>query len=1102
MPSICSTVLRRRASLVCVLCALFVLCLTQGFAQTTFGTITGVARDPSGALLSRANVTILEEKTGFTYKGVTSASGVYIIPNLLPGSYTVVVEAPGFQTSRTTGVNLSASQTANVDASLLVAGTGNTTVEVRGSEPILNTQTASLSSVLTPAQMEQMPVITAQKGDEGVYGYAYFNTGVSNARCKSCSIIANGARYIDQQPTVDGITVMSSMDAVGGSTVQPGLQGMGEVNVILANASAQFSQPVQVAMVRKGGSNAFHGGLLYNYNGSHFNAADHFARSVPFRVYNNFGASLGGPILQNRLLFFGDYEGSRESTAVIDTLNVPLAPWRTGDFSSQATPIMNPYTGTPYVGNQIPSDQISAVSQKIQSLYFLQPNYGSPSLQAGNYRALFHPGNNGVTHYDRFDTRIDFRPSETNSFYAGYSYSHMPISAYIAPVIPPFSFRTSLRVATSGVLAWTRTLTANLLNEARIGFARDNNQIKSPVVGDNILAQVGITGVPVMGIPTYPAFSVNGLTSPGGVPNFGGITTNFELTDNVTWVRSAHLVKVGFDLIRDRNSSFYYGGSVYGTYRFTGAFTGSPYADFLLGLPQSTSLTSPAPKPHSVGDWWSAYVEDEWKATNRLTLTAGLRWEGQEPYSEKQDLIYNFNPASGALVVPADALARVSPLFPSNIPIQTAQQAGYPSRNLLDRHFFHFYPRLGVAFRPFGENTVVRAGYAIYDLTAYGSASGLMSGGPFAGSESFTNKMVNGKPLFKFPQPFLANGTIGSQNVNGINPHVSPGFMQQWSLTVEQQVASFDLGASYVGSGTEHLPYMRDLNQPQASTTPFSRSQQPYPNYFSVLWADNGGVDNYNSLQLYAKRPYGRNLVLNSGFTWAKDLTDVQDNSSFGGSPIQDSHHLGANYGNNGAYVARNFFAQAIYTLPFGRNQRFLNGSGSFADHVIGGWRLSAILEKHSGYYFTPSVSGIDSSNTNSFSERPDVVPGISPYAAQKSIAHWLNPAAFKIPGCPDSTPLCTNPQNVGRFGNARINSLVGPGLTDLDLSVYKDLHLGDRALLKLNITATNALNHPNYGLPAADLTTPGTYGVITSTAADLYGQQSRFVDFGMHLQF
>jgi hypothetical protein len=398
---------------------------------------------------------------------------------------------------------------------------------------------------------------------------------------------------------------------------------------------------------------------------------------------------------------------------------------------------------------------------------------------------------------------------------------------------------------------------------------------------------------------------------------------------------------------------------------------------------------------------------------------------------------------------------------------------------------------------------VVRGGYGMYSVTTYGVATGMLSGGPFSGSESFTNKFVNGSPLFSFPQPFLANGTVASQSVNGINPHLRDAYIQQWNLTVEHRVADYDFGGSYVGAKTTNLPYLRDLNQPAASTTPFSNSELPYPNYYSVTWGDNGATENYNAMQLFAKRPYGKDLIVNTGFTWAKDLTDAQgDGNNFGGSVIQNSYDLKAEYGNSKVYPGKDFFAQVLYTLPIGHGQALLSNLSNAANELLGGWRTAWTVDAHSGFYFTPTISGYDTSHTNTLTERPDVVPGVNPYSKHKTISNWLNPAAFKIPGCPDNTPLCSNPADVSAFGNAHNNSLVGPGMTDVDLSLLKTFHVWENLNAKVNVTATDLFNHPNMGMPAATLTSPGTYGVITSTGGDLYGQASRFLDFGMRFEF
>ena len=1072
--------------------------------QTIFGTITGTVTDRSGAVVPGATVTVTNEGTGIQRKVTTTGAGVYVVPDLDVGNYRVRAEKAGFRAYEKTGVHLNADRTVDVDARLVVASTG-TTVEVTSAAPPINTQTGTIANVTLPTQLQQMPIITRQKGDEALYGYELYNAGVSDQLCTGCSIVANGARYADSQPTVDGITVMSSMDGVGGSTVQTGIEATGEVSVQLANAPAEFSQPVQMTMVSKSGTNQFHGSVFEDYNGNSLNARNFFSSSVPFRVYNDFGASLGGPIKKDKTFFFADYEGSRESTAVIDTLNVPLPAWRTGNFSGISGTIKNPFTGQPFPGNVIPSNMISPVSQKIQSLYFLEPNYGPPGLQAGNYRALYTPGNNGVTIYNRFDTRIDHNFSPKDTMFGRFSYNRMPINAYVAHAIPPFGFRTSLRVATSGVISWTHTFTPSLLNEFHVGFARDNNQIKSPVIGSQILQEVGIQGVVTQGIPTYPSFNVSGLTAPGGVPNFGGITTNFEWTDNLNWVRGSHSMKFGFDAIRDRDSAFFYGGSVYGTYSFTGAFTGSPYADLLLGLPQSTSNTVPTPLPHWFGTWWSAYVQDQYKVTPNFTLNYGVRWEAQGPYYDNRGQLYNFDPKTGALVVPAQGLKHINPQFPTNIPIVTAGQAGFPANTLLDSHHAYFYPRFGFAYRPFSsDKTVIRGGYGIYGLTTYGSAVGFLTGGPFSGSESFTNSIVNGAPLFSFPNPFLTVGQTPAEAVDGINPNLGVGYLQQWNMTVEREVAGFALSASYVGTHTVNIPYGYNIDQPVPSTTPFSASELPYPAYISVSWSDNGATENYNALQLSAKRSYGKNLFVNTGFTWAKDLTNYQDATCFDCyGLIQNAYNRAADYGNSSTYPAKDFFAQLVYTLPVGQGQHFLSSASKPVDLFLGGWRMAWNVDAHSGFYFTPSFDGFDPSNTNNFGGRPDVIAGVSAVpSAGQTIGHWLNPAAFKIPGCPNTNPLCSNPANIGRFGNAGVNTLEGPGLTDFDLSLMKDFHLTERFTMQFRATATNVFNHPNFGIPGSDISSPGTYGVVTSTAFDLYGQQSRFIDFMLRLQF
>ncbi len=1061
----------------------FFLGVSAAAAQTTFGAITGTVTDGSGAVISSADVSVINEQTGTQRRVTTGSTGVYVVANLDLGVYTVVIEKGGFRGYKRAGMHLAANQVINVDARLAVSPIA-TTVDVTGAVGAeVNTQTATLNNVMPSSQLKQLPIITRQKGDQGLWGYASYNNGIGHEPF----FIANGSRYADTQPTVDGITVMSYENGVGGSTVMTGMEATAELSVQLAEAAAEFSRPVQMTMISRSGANEFHGSVFEDYNGSSLNARDFFSKTVPFRVYNDFGASLGGPIRKYKTFFFGAYEGSREATEVINTMNVPRAAWRDGDFSGLARQLVNPYTGATFAGNRIPAAMISPVSQKLAAIYFPYPNYGPPALEAGNFRNMPRPGINGVTIFDKVDARIDHNFSVRDAGFGRFSYSRMPLNAYVKNAIPPLGRRASLRTASSAAISWTHTFTTDLLNELRAGYTRDRNLIQSGVVGSDILQQTGLQGISVSGIPAYPIVSVSGLSAAGQVPNFLGSGTNFQISDSISFVRRSHSLKFGFDVIRDRNAGFQYFGDVYGQYSFNGAFTGAPYADFLLGLPSKVYNSLPNPANHMFGTWWSAYAQDQFKLTRQLTLTYGLRWEAQGPYYDNRGLIANFNPKTGAWVIPDEAVKYISPAFSSNIPVETASQAGYPARTLLQSHHAYFYPRVGVAYRPWTDkSTVIRGGYGIYANTIYGSLGGTLETGPYSGSQSRTNSFSGGVPAFSFPNPFLASAVNTPVHAaSGIEPQVRIPYLQQWNLTFEQEAAKFIIAASYVGSHAVNLLYFMNLNQARASTQPFSVSRLPYPNYSDIIWAQNGATEHYHALQLAARRTYGKTLFVNAGYTWARDLTDAQDQTGAVGLRPQDSYNLNAEYGPNGFVRAHRFFTNLVYAIPLGRGQRFLNDAPQPADLLLGGWRMAWNVMAESGPYYTPTFDSTDPSNTNTFGGRPDRIGNI-----------------FVIPGCLASEPLCSNPANVGRFGNCGINVLEGPKFVGADLSLMKDFPFAEKVELQFRTTMTNVFNHPNFGLPAADIESPGTFGKFTSTYAPLFGQNARQVDFMLRLVF
>ncbi len=608
---------------------------------------------------------------------------------------------------------------------------------------------------------------------------------------------------------------------------------------------------------------------------------------------------------------------------------------------------------------------------------------------------------------------MDFTISAKDSLFARVSYRRLP-SGIIG--VYPLS-ANQIRWGDSAVAAWTHIFSPGLLNEFRFGVTYHRNYYYSKTPGNTLLNQFGITGVPTAGWGTDPFFNINGVTpwSPdaGSVDYEDNPEPSFEWIDNVSWNHGRHFLKFGFDAIHERLGGNNVNANVYGEYDFSGVYTGSGYGDFLLGIPQTVELAIPNPSRNLRGGTYGLYAQDQFKVNSRLTINYGLRWELEEPYTDKHGLLYKFNPASGDLVIPDNALSRINPFYPKNIPIETASQAGYPANTLLHTQWKEFQPRVGLAYKPFsGKNTVVRAGYGIYGNLVYSGLARLqMSGGPYSGSVTYFNSIANGTPLLSFPSPFLASGQTATQNVSGVNPNFKVPYTQQWQFSIEQQVGPLGLRVSYLGSKSDQLGYLRNLNQPVASLTKFTTAEYIYPLYNQVLYADSGGTAFYNGLELAAEKRYGQNLTLSSGFTWAKDLTDTQDNNSWGGPLIQNTYCRACEKGPNLDTLPKRFYAYALYMLPVGKGQRFLPRLSAPLQAILGGWQTSYVALLQSGRYYTPSFSGFDTSNTNTIGGRPDVVSGVSRVPpGGGTITEWFNPAAFEIPGCPDSTPRCSSP--------------------------------------------------------------------------------------------
>lgn len=1103
-----------------LLATLWVLCcVAVSWGQSTLGSISGVVTDPSGAVLPGAQVTLSNPSTGAHYRTQTSPQGIYNFRNLPVGMYAIHVEAANFARQDKTGLELFADQAITQDVQMGLSST-QSTVQVTAATSFIDTHNTDLTDVITGSQLLNTPELSRQSGAVGIYQDMYFAPGAQNPTSSSAANgegndsgtpVINGDRQIDTMITMDGMTVMSNIGDEGGTPIQPGEEAIQEMHTVLADAPAEFWRPAAVTVVTKSGTNSFHGTVFEDYNGSSLNAKSYFASNVPFRVENNFAASLGGPVLKDKLFFFADYEGGRDAQDIVVTSNVPTAAWRSGNFSGLGQNITNPYTGLPFSGNQIPASMISPVAQNLQNVLFPLPNYGPQGLMSGNFRDLIPAHGSGWTDFDNGDLTLQYNLHQSDVIFVRDSYRELPVSSFDGP-FPSVGDFAEKRLGNSGMISENHVFSASLINEVRFGFTEMHLGFNQTANGYNLLSQAGMQGPweTVAHVPAVPSITISSVSGTSGLlPDAIDNDEDFEWNDNLSWTKGRHLLKFGADQIFDHYHGAYNYGNVYGSYNFNGLFTGSGYADFLLGLPQETSLTTPAPLAKLHGTMLGIYAEDQYQISKRVTLNYGLRWEYQGPYSGAQNLLYSFNPANGDEVVPTQAgLSNLSPYFPSDVvPVETAAQAGYPSGSLMFSHYLDFYPRVGLAWRVFPDKgTVLRAAYGIYGNNVYAALGigQLSNGGPFTGSATYYNNQTSTGPAFSFPNPFVASGSLSTQTAAAPDPRLTVPYTQQWNLTMEQQLGKNGLvSVAYIGTASRNLLETFNLDQPPPSTTPFSVSELQYPNYTAVDWEQNAGVQNFNAFQAVLRKSEGRNLYIDTGLTVAKDLTDDEDTGSAVGYPPENRFCLGCEYGHNTLDRRLNYYVHGNYLLPVGRGQRFFSSASSGLNELFGGWGLAGDASLMSGEFFTPFVnSPYDTANTNtSFVQRPDLIG--NPHVQHQTINDWFNINAYAIPGCPASDPLCTNstPADVGRFGDARPQSLVGPKYINVDLSLMKEFQVARESSFQLRITAQNAFNHPDFDVPDYYVSDgPGVAGAITSESAASLG--AREIDIIGRFQF
>jgi hypothetical protein len=1070
-----------------------IILLSAGVAngQSFLGSIVGTVKDATGGIVPEAQVTLTEVGTGIQRTGKTNADGNYYFSDLSPGTYAVAVSKEGFKEARSTNIVLTAQQTVRFDATIEVGSTTQT-IEVKATAPTLNTENAQLGDVRPRADLLNLPLNTRST-------LAFFMLSSFNYQGDGSSYSLGGLRSQQTNFTIDGTTSQTALwGGQVGPMIETPLESVREIKLLTSNNSAEFPKVGTVMISSRSGENQFHGSGFFVSSNCAFNARNFFSDTKckgPTR--HEFGGSIGGPVIlpgydgHDKTFFYFTWEQQRFPGGDTIAANVPTLKMRAGDFSDLLpdTQIIDPTNGLPFTDNIIPADRLSPVALKMQDFGFLQPNYGPANSFDANWRGLYYPG---VESNNRVVARVDHQLRSTDALSVRVNARFIRLPAPGDADLETIFHRHQQRQTRNAYISETHTFSPTLLNEFRFGYGRDYSTLGGAHKGAQLIDQFGLQGINTANkqdLEGVPSVNFDNFASWWEFPTYYWMSEIYELLDNVTFVKGRHNIKTGVLVRRNRGNITECCDSDFGTLNFDGFATGFDYADFLLGLPHSTNRFERSQPRYNRYTDLGFFVQDDFHVSSRLTLNLGLRYERFQPPVDKYDMRYSFDPSTGNLVLASQASEKlVSPYFPSSIPLVTAQTAGFPSRSLLKSNNTDFGPRIGFAYRLGNSRTVIRGGFGIYYARLSWALMDSFAGGPFHSYEDFTNDIVGGVPRFQFPNPFPGVGEIPSQSISPAWKDLRTPLTEQWNLTVERELpASLVARITYRGFKTTQIPYGGDINKPLPSSDPANADWFRYPNFYQVALAQDGGVQKLNALDVGVERKFTHGLTFQSGWTWAKNLTDVgnDDDMDWIENPYDRRREMADVY-----WMPRHkFVSSALYELPYGKGKRFGSNIPSALDQVLGNWQISGALLLQTGQFLTPSFSGSDPSNTRTYGGRPDLVG--NPNLSSKSIDGWFNPAAFAIP--PN-----------GRFGSSGRGVIMGPGINNFDFGLYKYINLGEKAKLQIRMTATNFFNHPNFGNPNTNISS-SRVGLIRSLQGrrlDTLGAGPRAIQLGLRIDF
>lgn len=1103
---------------------LLLLLTPQIQAQSDTGAIVGTVLDATGAAIAGAQIEANNVDNGLQLKSVANGVGQYTILAVPRGSYKVTANATGFVAATTT-ITVTVTATINAPFKLQPAGT-TATVEVTETVPLVNVSDATIGATIQGAQVTQLPLngrnfsnlaLLTPGVTRGAYGDMASGGGSSNNaetirnnESGNASLSINGLRPQANNYLLDGVDNNDGL--IGTILFFPNIDATQEFQVNTNIAPAEYGRAGGAIVMSsiKNGTNEYHGSVFefyrdrsfdsnpnYRFNDAPATAAGGFLRNQP-------GFSIGGPIIKNKLFGFGDYQALRETIAVAPHyLTVPTTLMRQGIFtelqdSGQNTNanggsykttyplcvtggkagttspglIYDPTTCTPFANNTIPSGRRNTAALNYLNAY---PTPTRSDRYLNNYLDTQSEHNR----YNTFDLRFDWNANAANMAFVRFSYDNSvnTKTSEFANLPAGGGTGTNPTHARGYVLGYTHIFSPTLVNEARIGYNRDNYGYTPPMYGSYVSKDLGIANANI-NMETTGGALIGGwageLEYTGDYGLYAVPQNTYELTDSVSWNRNRHSLKFGGTLIR-REVAFFNpqeGKGYFWIDNGTVIYTGYEVAELMAGGMYNYQIGSQSGYFANEGQEDGIFAQDSWRVNNRLTLNLGLRWDFLSKPFEKHDQQSAFNVANGTVWI--------------------ANKNGV-SRSIRDQVYHSFGPRIGFAYDLEGDGkTVLRGGYGIFYFQDYGGINNqLGEQAPFGGSSSYLasqgycttltgqltthtgsyncagytgpSAVTTALPARGYTNFDAANPPQGTSMI-AINRDSANSRVQQWNLQLERQLGTNNvLNIAYVGTRGSSLSTYYPYNLYQ-----FGTGKQNFPTMGTITYNNYIGISNYTGLQVHAEHRATNGLIGTVSYAWSHTLDDSP--SAFLSQTAALYYDPMASYGNSAQDQRQVFSASFLYPLPFGRGQKFGGTISRPMDWLVGGWQASLIALVQTG---TP----VDlSTGANNPGNRPDVTGNIN--YPKSILGYWFNTKAFSssIPTitASDGTTVYTRLGTLGR------NQVYGPGYRAVNLSLQKNLHLTDKYTLELHGDAFNLFNTAEFANPDSSMSS-STFGRIES---------------------